>query len=103
MGYGSVHLTMTRVDGNSAGSEGGGVQVQESALLVLTDSSVDGNEASEGGGVYAGDTIWLDMVRSSIDGNDASSSAGAAACPVPATVVIFPLLSSRRTLLPSEI
>lgn len=72
---GNLAITQSTVDGNSAIREGGGIHIQQGALIFLEKSTVSHNEATSGGGIFNG---WgtLDMSNSTISGNDANGGGG---------------------------
>lgn len=69
-------LIDSTVTGNIAGSDGGGVLIEDDGTLILTSSTVSGNSADlNGGGIgmYAG---TFTMTNSTISGNDANDDGG---------------------------
>jgi hypothetical protein len=79
-GYGDITLRNSRVEGNHASQQGGGVATF--AALVVEDSVITGNTVmppswttiAEGGGAYAAEGITV--TRSTISGNTADTGGG---------------------------
>jgi CSLREA domain-containing protein len=81
----TIELRQTELAGNSAGSEGGGIWVDQhyGGIFDVRESSVVGNSADMGGGIYLGtramNSVQLDMFNSTVSGNTASMAGGGVA------------------------
>ncbi len=72
---GYLHLLNSVVAGNSAAGSGGGIYNYDGAVLTITNSLIDGNEAHQGGAVYSRFTE-LTIVDATIRHNIARDAAG---------------------------
>lgn len=69
-GGGTWHLNKSKVSGNTAGNEGGGISAR---YLYLNRSTVSGNEAASGGGISS---TYATLTQSTVSGNNATGSGG---------------------------
>lgn len=65
----NVVLNRCRVCGCDAAQHGGGIYVDDAASLTLADSAVFGNRAQYGGGVYVGDDAAATLSGATVCGN----------------------------------
>ncbi|MCB1036486.1 MAG: right-handed parallel beta-helix repeat-containing protein, partial [Acidobacteria bacterium] len=74
---GDTTLQDVLVAGNVGGGTGGGIAMRVDALLMITDSRIEGNslEAGQGAGIHLGDTSTMILIRSSVEGNRIGSFA----------------------------
>jgi hypothetical protein len=79
-GGGTLGITASRIDGNSAGN-GGGIYASATATVTVTRSAIGGNVASNGGGGVFEAGGSLTVGGSSLRGNSASSGGGIYATP----------------------
>ena len=72
---GTVVLSNTTINGNTASDEGGGIFIQSGATVILNNSTISNNAANSGGGVFiAGGTLLTS--NSTISGNTAGGGGG---------------------------
>jgi CSLREA domain-containing protein len=69
-GSSSLSILASEIHGNSAGSNGGGVQ-HSGSLLIVRDSTISGNDGGYGGGGLTLDVTTVRIVNSTISGNRA--------------------------------
>ncbi len=75
----SLVVTDSTIDGNDANWQGGGIWVVTSESVTITDSTISGNEANSlgGGGLYSSGAS-VSITASTIDGNSADVGGGVA-------------------------
>ncbi len=78
--YGTLSISTSTLDSNSATSRGGGIYNYEGGHLDLNQSTLSGNTAQFGGGIYTElfvyNTGTLTMTNSTLSGNSASRDGG---------------------------
>ena len=77
---GTLAISTTTLDANSAGTNGGGIFNDDNGHLDINQTTVSNNTAQYGGGIYSGFNIYnngtLIMTNSTLSGNTASRDGG---------------------------
>ncbi|MFC7358627.1 choice-of-anchor Q domain-containing protein, partial [Jejudonia soesokkakensis] len=72
----TINIEATKVSGNAAANEGGGLWNQNGTTMNILTTTVDNNTAADGGGVYNNTAGVFNALRSTISSNTASASGG---------------------------